>query len=283
MGRRRIGGLGCRLGAVVGAALFACATPEPIAWRELAAGLEYATMSLDGRASGPDANGSATLHVVRIDPAHVELRALMASQLDGKRRTAGQWCDEFGLKAAINMGMYQADYRSNVGYARSGDHVNNGHWASKYKSAIGFRPQHEGLAPARMVDLDGDADKQALDGYATVIQNLRLIRAPGRNVWSQQDKRWSEAAIATDAEGRVLLLFIREPFSMWELNHRLLALPLGIVRAMHVEGGPEASLSIRAGSLRLDLAGSFETGFLEDETNLGQWALPNVIGIGAKR
>jgi hypothetical protein len=58
----------------------------------------------------------------------------------------------------------------------------------------------------------------------------------------------------------------------------VLALPLGIQRAMHVEGGPEASLSIRAPDLKLDLCGSFETGFVGDDANAKQWAIPNVIG-----
>ena len=47
-----------------------------------------------------------------------------------------------------------------------------------------------------------------------------------------------------------------------ELNAMLLALPLGVVAAMHLEGGPEASLSIHAPGIDLDLAGSYETGFL---------------------
>jgi len=66
---------------------------------------------------------------------------------------------------------------------------------------------------------------------------------------------------------------------MFHFNRRLLALPLDIVSAMHVEGGPEASLSIRAPGVRLDLAGSFETAFRENDGNAEQWALPNVIGV----
>ena len=59
-------------------------------------------------------------------------------------------------------------------------------------------------------------------------------------------------------------------------NRRLLT--LGVVRAMHVEGGPEASLSVR-GAVKLDLAGSYETGFREDDTNEEQWPIPNVICV----
>ena len=66
---------------------------------------------------------------------------------------------------------------------------------------------------------------------------------------------------------------------MRDFNRLLLALPLDIQQAMHLEGGPEASLSIHVPGLDLDLCGSYETGFLEDESNREQWPLPNVIGV----
>jgi hypothetical protein len=44
-----------------------------------------------------------------------------------------------------------------------------------------------------------------------------------------------------------------------------MAAGLGIERTMHVEGGPEANLSILAGDFHLDLAGSFGTGSNEND------------------
>jgi hypothetical protein len=98
-------------------------------------------------------------------------------------------------------------------------------------------------------------------------------------VWAQQDRRWSEAAVAVDGAGRVLFIFSRRPYAMRELNDRLLALPLGITAAMHVEGGPEASLSIHAGGVDLDLNGSYETGFNENDDEISQWPIPNVLAV----
>jgi hypothetical protein len=68
---------------------------------------------------------------------------------------------------------------------------------------------------------------------------------------------------------------------MFEFNALLRRLPLGVTRAMHVEGGPEASLSVRGPGVALDLAGSFETGFFENDGNGRQWALPNVVVVEA--
>jgi hypothetical protein len=52
---------------------------------------------------------------------------------------------------------------------------------------------------------------------------------------------------------------------------------------MHVEGGPEASLSIHGGGVDLDYFGSYETGFVVDDSNDHAWPIPNVIGVAKPR
>jgi hypothetical protein len=154
----------------------------------------------------------------------------------------------------------------------------NAAW-NQHQSAFAFGPREPGLPPAILVDLDAPGSRERLTHYRSVVQNLRLIKGDGVNAWSQQPRAWSEAAIAMDRQGRVLFLFSRTPLSMKDFADKLLALPLGIVRAMHVEGGPEASLSLRLGATHLDLMGSYETGFEESDENQRQWPIPNLIGV----
>jgi hypothetical protein len=244
-----------------------------IGWKTLQRGVEYAVVGAGDPPSGPG------IHVVRIDPKQAPLTAVMASAGDRKPRTAGAWCRERRLAVAINLGMYRDDRLTNVGHARAAGHVNNARWSQKYKSALAFGPKRADLAPAAMVDLDAPGAEAGLTDYETVVQNLRLIRAPGRGMWDKQEKRWSEAAVAADRGGRILFIFSRRPFAMRELNDRLLALPLGITAAMHVEGGPEASLSIHAGGVDLDLNGSYETGFNENDDEKAQWPIPNLLAV----
>jgi hypothetical protein len=235
-------------------------------WKPLGAGVEYTHFQ------------DAGLHVVRIDPARARLRALAASGLDRKQRTAAEWCDQHQLVAAINLGMYLDDHLSNVGHARLGAHHNQKRWHPQYQSVLVFGPRKPGIPAAAMLDLDVEGARQRADHYENAIQNLRLIRAPGANVWSAQPRRWSEAAIAVDKAGRVLFVFSRAPHTMVDFNRILLALPLDVTAAMHAEGGPEASLSVR-GAVKLDLNGSFETGFVENDLNRRQWSIPNVLGV----
>jgi Phosphodiester glycosidase len=250
----------------------------PIQWTGLEPGIEYATVTPPGP---KELQIDPRLHIVRIDPGKRRLEAAMAGEHGGKPQPAGAWCRERRLAVAINMGMYETDERTNTGYARKDHYVNHGHWGAKYRTALGFAPSKPGAPPVLMADLDKPGEQERLADYGTVIQNLRLIRA-GHNMWTKADRRWSEAAVGVDKQGRVLFIFCRYPHAMKELNDILLALPLELETAMHVEGGPEASLSIHAGKVNVDLNGSYETGFVENDGEQKQWRIPNVLGVRSR-
>lgn len=264
----------CLLGVLLAAALRPAAADPPPRWSVLQPGVEYGVLH-------PPGAPEDAFHVVRVDPTRARLVAAMATARDRRPRSAGAWCEQERLLAAINLGMYLDDHLRNVGYARAGPHLNQPRWNPKYRSVLVFGPRRHGLPAAAIIDVDTEASRRQLDDYHTVVQNLRLIRAPGESVWSAQPRRWSETAVAIDRQGRVLFVFARAPHTMADFNRILLALPLGVSAAMHVEGGPEASLSLR-GRLRLDLNGSYETGFIENDGETAQWPIPNVLGVAER-
>lgn len=257
------------------AAVPATAPDVASTWRALGPGVDYAAIAISPR----PAIGDGRLHVVRVDPARATLRARLAAETSGGSRTARQWAEGPRIAAVINAGMYATDFSTHVGYLRIGERVQARKWVSKYQSVLLLGARRPGLPAATIRDTQPGDKAAAFADYDTVIQNLRLIRDPGVNVWSKNGRRWSEAAIALDREGRILLLFCRSPFTMYDFNALLERLPLGVVRAMHVEGGPEASLSVRGPGIELDFAGSYETGFEESDGNDHQWPLPNVVVV----
>jgi hypothetical protein len=257
------------------------ADPVTIRWRSLERGLEYGTIPV---APPPGVEiADRRLHLVRLRATAVSrLRAGIASEGDRRARTAAEWAKKLGLAVAINLGMYQGDHLTHVGYLRSGAHVNSRRWVPSYASLLAV-----GKGGARLLDREA-VELASLAADSLVVQNLRLIRSrdgkTGEGVWSPQEKRWSEAALAQDRDGNLTFLFTRVPLSMAELNRLLLSLPLGIVRAAHLEGGPEASLSLHVpGVVELDLCGSFETGFFGSDRNSTQWPLPNILGVARSR
>jgi len=257
---------------------FLATTAAASGWTLLAPGLDLGAFA----AAEPAPVGDSRITILRIDPERWELELVGVSQSgDSTLRSAKDWCRDLDLTAAINAGMFATDYATHVGYHRSRGHVNNGH-VNRYESVAAFHPlAGSGLPRFKIFDLDapGIAMTDILASYASAVQNLRLIKRPGENRWSRQDKRWSEAALGEDVQGRILFIFSRSPFTMHDLNRELLALDIDLVAAQHLEGGPEAQFYVHTGSHEQELIGSYETGFRPDDGNLAAWPIPNVLGI----
>jgi len=250
-------------------------------WQVLAPGMELTFVSIH-RVKAIE-NGRIT--VLRIDLHFWELQAIGASSTGGgTSHTAREWCDAQELTAAINAGMFKTDGKTHVGLMRFREHTNNGE-VNKYQSVAAFDPRDPHLAPFHIFDLDSPqvTVQSILKDYDSAVQNLRLIKHPGSNQWSQQSKMWSEAALAEDGAGRVLFIFSRTPLSMHDLNEELLAAGIGIVTAQHLEGGPEAQLYVRVGSFKIEQFGSYETSFRENDSNSAPWPVPNVLGVRPRR
>ena len=257
-----------------------------VEWRSLAPGLELAEIVT----RVPSHAGDSRITVVRADPERWELVLVGRDASGGESsKTAREWARSHRLQVATNAGMFATDYRTHVGYLESQREVRSRH-VNDYQSVAAFDPRDPAtgqapLPPFRIYDLDapGVTLESIRRDYASLVQNLRLIRKPGTNRWSQQPKRWSEAALGEDAAGRPLFIHCRSPFSMHDLNRELLAAGIDLVAAQHLEGGPEAQLYLEVGGTVIELVGSFETSFREDEGNTVAWPVPHVLGLRQRR
>jgi hypothetical protein len=243
------------------------------AWRELAPGLALARF-----AGPPNPIGDATIKILRIDPARYELRLMNASAPgEGRPRTAREWAARAGAVAAINAAMYLDDQRTSVSMMHTGAHVNQNK-LSKDKAVLAFEPRDRKSPPVALLDRECDDLDAAARRYATLVQSIRMVSCRGAvNTWAQSSRRWSTAAIGIDGAGRVLFIHTRSPYSVHDLIEHLKTLPIGLARAMYVEGGPEAQLAVRAGHEDLEFVGSYETGFIERDDNDHAWPVPNVV------
>lgn len=251
--------------------------PARPAWKALAPGVEWAELALPRKSR----LGDSRLTVVRIDPARSPVVLLSATALKlPSNPTAEGWASQQGLLAVTNAGMFQLDHRTPVGHAKAGGEVLNPDWKATYKSVLVADPVDPSLPAARILDPACDGDVKAIAArYRTVLQSLRMIDCHGKNVWADQPREWSTAAVASDAQGRLLFLHARSPYRVHDLDEMLLALPLGITRAIYMEGGPEASLHIAAPDGPVRRFGSYETGFVENDDNDYYWDLPNVLAV----
>jgi exopolysaccharide biosynthesis protein len=247
-------------------------------WQTLAPGMEiqYVESRKQSRL------GDSKITVLRIDPSRWKLEVMGVVQTgEGGGHTAREWARQHQYTAAINAGMFESDNKTHLGYVRSRDHVYNGR-VNSYQSMMAFdRRAGKNVPDFRIFDLDSPGGSLAaiLADYSSAVQNLRLIKRPGMNQWGKQSREWSEAAVGEDNEGRVLFLYSRSPFSMHDLNQELLASGVGVVAAQHMEGGPEAQLYVHIGDIEMEMFGSYETVFKENDQNEAPWPVPNVIGV----
>jgi len=239
-------------------------------WRQLEPGLELARFST--RDTVPDPRGD--LVVLRVDPARWSLRVLRADATGEDRpRDTGSWCEEFGLVAAINAGMFQDDHLTHVGFLQCDGVAVNGA-ANAYLSATAFGPLRPGDPPFRIYDLDETPLERIAREYACVVQNLRLIKRPRESRWQRRDRRWTEAALGEDGVGRALLIHCRTALTMPDLIDLLLALPLDLRAAQHLEGGGQAQLHIAHPAARGYHSGA--------EDRWLAWPIPNVLGVARR-
>jgi len=247
-------------------------------WKVLAPGMELRQLV----AKLPGSVGDSRITVLRIDPSLWQLEFVgVASPGEKSSHTAREWSASHNFTAAINAGMFDADGRTHLGYLRYRGEVNNGK-SNSYQSVAAFDPSDPKHSPGfRIFDLDdhSTALPGILKNYNSAVQNLRLIKRPGVNQWTRQSRKWSEAALGEDNAGRILFIFCRSPFSMHDLNRELLSSGIGLVAAQHLEGGPEAQLYVNAGGVQLEMFGSYETAFREDDGNSIPWPVPNILGV----
>jgi hypothetical protein len=255
----------------------ACGTVEAGEWKLLAPGLELRWVT----AKEASLVGDSRIAVVRIDPALWQL-AYAGPNDPAKPRamTARDWAQREGFAVVTNAGMFLDDHITHLGYTEFRGSVIS-RKVNAYQSVVAFDPHAPGTPPFRIYDLDApDTTIQSIrKDYASLVQNLRLIKQPGMNRWAQQNKKWSEAALGEDRMGNILFIFSRSPFSMHDFNRELQAAGIDLVAAQHLEGGPEAQIYLNMGDAEIEMFGSYETGFREDDSNAVAWPIPNVLGI----
>lgn len=247
-------------------------------WKTLAPGMDLKYVAT----KHPSSVGDSRILVLRIDPSLWQLEAVGITQTgESSGHTARAWSQSRNFSAAINAGMFATDYKTHLGYMGSSSFVNNSH-PNAYQSVAAFEPRASpSLPPFRIFDLDapGVHFQDILKDYTSVLQNLRLVKRSGLNQWTQQERKWSEAALGEDNAGRILFIYSRSPFSMHDLNEELLAAGIGLVAAQHLEGGPEAQLYVHVGNLEMELCGSYETSFRENDSNSVAVPVPNILGV----
>ena len=222
--------------------------------------------------------GPPCIDLVRADLAQHRLRVLTAAR-EGRSQPAPTWRETFHLIAVINAGMFHSDGKPVALIVEDGVAVSNDN--KKYLGYLAFDPRAPTDAPAIIAGRDcpnfslADLRKR----YRSIVQSPRLLGCGGEALPWKDTKQYSSAAIGLDRAGRAVFIHARAALTMTELSQALASLDLA--GALFLEGGPEASLVVRGADGELLRMGSYETGFVENDSNQSFWWLPNVIALEA--
>ena len=251
---------------------------QELGWQRLDRGLELGTFL----SPQPAEVGDSLVRALRINPKYYRLRLLNASAIkDGVPLTPKQWCRQNGLIAAINPSMFQTDYKTSVSLMRTQTHTNNSR-LSKDMTILAFDRQSSDVPHAKIIDRQCEDFQFWKKKYRTLVQSIRMVSCKGKNVWKQQQQKWSMTAIALDGQANILFIHVRSWYSTHDLINILKKLPLNISNAMYTEGGPQAQLYINTGKKEFEFVGSYETSLPQSNEAAISWPLPNVIGISAR-
>ena len=222
-------------------------------WRTLVPGIELGLFPAPG--------DQGQMQIVRVNARSHPLQLCSASATQ-PMLTVEQWAARQNLCLVVNAGMYDKDGSTHCGYLKNHDFTLPAVFRGDYSSICVFSPLAKEAAAFRLLDTDdAGIEKNILSQYAVAVQNLRLIKHPGENRWKQQPKMWSEAALGEDQDGNALFIFCRTPSTMHDFNEHLLKLPIKLVSAQHLDGGPPASFYLNCGGVVIRGMGSYEPGF----------------------
>ena len=259
---------------IAGAALAAPPAKARVTWQKLQDGLEFAHIKAPVKARDLD----SMLTLVRINPKNFELRLMMANFHGEQSRSAREWAREFKLLAVINAGLYLKDNKTSAGYMVDRGRVNNPR-LNRWGAVLAFNPTNQRRKAVRLVDRRCENFARIRKGYQSFVQGFRMVTCRGGNTFKKSDKRFSIAALATDRRGRLLFLISASPYSTYEFSQIIRRLRLGIRRAMYLEGGRDAQLYLKAGSVEAEIVGKCGRFFGCTTGNPTPRDVPNVIGI----
>ncbi|MEI6049330.1 MAG: phosphodiester glycosidase family protein [Bacteroidota bacterium] len=248
--------------------------PQSISWQKVDSGLFF-TETLSPIKSD---NGDSKVTILKIDPHYYSFKLLSAKETKEDNKTIREWVKTKELIAAINAGLYQEDDKTNVGFMKNYNFVNNNH-LTKDNTVTAFNRTDATVPEIQIIDLKCQKWEDLKDKYYSFTQGIRMIDCNQNNTWSQQPDKFGMAVIAIDKQGNALFIFTCSPYSVHDFINSLKLLPLDIYNAMYLEGSSPASFYLNYKGLEDE-----KTGYIMANGENGTaWELPNIIGIVKKK
>lgn len=251
---------------------------QSIIWQNLDSGLFFSEIISPIKSS----LGDSKVTILKVDPKYYDFKLISARENNEDIKSLKDWAKIKGLIAAINAGLYQEDGKTNVGFMKNYNFINNG-FLNKGNTILAFNRKDTTVPKIQIIDLKCQNWEELKNKYNTYTQCIRMMDCNQKNTWKQQDRKYSMSVIAIDEFGNALFIFTHSPYSVHDFIDILKLLPLDIYNAMYLEGAAPASFYLNANGLEIEKSGNFKYESEENEDKGAAWKLPNIIGIVKKK
>lgn len=250
------------------------ARSDPPEWRTVADGLDVAEMPV--RAGGALVD---TVLLTRIDPTRYRFEVRNGPSGD---REPLDWSVELGAAFVINASYFNRRGLPDTPFLQDGKPLGPASYDARHGA---FVADANG---ARVVDLAGKDWKEAFAGAtdATVSYPM-LIGDDGGTARAKGDPRWlaNRSFVGQDAQGKLVFGTTKDAFfSLPRLAEFLASSPLGLSRALNLDGGPLACQGVEVDGYERDFCGEFEMSVRDGRLSLlrpmlgsNRWGLAVVI------
>ena len=251
-------------------------TAGPFTWQRVAQGFEVAELPVTAEGIEVD-----RILLARIDPAR--FRFVVRNSPAGDKDVT-KWLDELDAALIINASYFLPDGKPETPFLSNGALLGPHNYDARHGAFV---------TSGRVTDIRdlANEDWRAVFRGAehAMVSYPLLVAADGSNR-VKADDRWlaNRSFIGLDGSGNVVLGTTMEAFfSLNRLATFLRAAPLGLVKALNLDGGPLACQAISLGSYRRDFCGKWELAAPGGDLKLltwtfaanRPWALPNVLAV----
>jgi hypothetical protein len=138
----------------------------------------------------------------------------------------------------------------------------------------------DGAVWGRIVDLD-NVEPAVVERYRHVVQSMMLLDSEHKVRVRDSDLTACRTVLAEDQRGRIMIILTEGATTLGDLARWLPKTPLGVVRAMNLDGGIESQLAVMTPELKLAVYGQIGTGATDFSAAPGfiRYPLPAVVAV----
>ena len=225
-------------------------TLQEIKWKELAKGLSMTTISV----SSMSWTGSDSITVIRIAADSWQFQPhYFKENKDRKRKSAHNWLESTNTNIVINAGQYDTNYKHLGWFIR--DRKNMGSSLHPiWKGLFVCQPKASNTEPF-MTIIDEEKTPQTIElfPYTNAVQSLMLFDETGKIRVNKSDKFARRCIVSVGTDGFIYIFLTEGEVTLWNIAEFLRCHPLNLDKAMSMDGGAQAQLSLKTDKFELNM------------------------------